>query len=123
MRLTNWRGARPGKQDIIIAKNYLNKEELGALNNIVEQYLIFAEGQAKRRVPMYMKDWVKKLHGFLTLNDRNILEHARKISHDLAVDKAKKEYEMFRTEQLRSINEDDVFIELEKSLMQKGGEK
>jgi hypothetical protein len=58
MGLTNWRGTKPRKQDVSIAKNYLTEEELAALNNLVEQYLIFAEGQAMRRIPMYMKDWV-----------------------------------------------------------------
>src|ERR1017187_245931 len=56
MGLTNWRGTKPRKQDVGIAKNYLNEPELAALNNLVEQYLIFATGQAMRRIPMYMKD-------------------------------------------------------------------
>ena len=76
MGLTNWRGTKPRKQDVGIAKNYLKENELEALNNLAEQYLIFATGQAMRRMPMYMKDWIEKLHGFLKLNDRNILEHA-----------------------------------------------
>ena len=88
MGLTNWRGTKPRKQDVSIAKNYLNEDELSALNNLTEQYLVFAEGQAMRRIPMYMKDWIEKLHGFLQLNDRNILDHAGKISHQLAADKA-----------------------------------
>jgi len=74
--LTNWRGVVVRKQDVSIAKNYLSEPELAALNNLVEQYLVFAEGQAMRRVPMHMLDWVKKLDGFLTLNDRDILTHA-----------------------------------------------
>jgi hypothetical protein len=61
----------------------------------VEQYLVFAEGQAMRRVPMYMKDWITKLNGFLQLNDRNILEHAGKISHEIALEKAQNEYDTF----------------------------
>ena len=95
MGLTNWRGAKPRKQDVTIAKNYLSENELAALNNLVEQYLIFAEGQAMRRITMYMKDWIEKLNGFLTLNDRNILNHAGKISHQLATAKAEKEYDKF----------------------------
>ena len=55
MGLTNWRGAKVRKQDVAIAKNYLNEEELAALSNLVEQYLVFAEGQAMRRVPMYAR--------------------------------------------------------------------
>ncbi|MDP2208751.1 MAG: virulence RhuM family protein [Bacteroidota bacterium] len=95
MGLTNWRGTKPRKQDVSIAKNYLNEPELSALNNLVEQYLVFAEGQAMRRIPMYMKDWIEKLHGFLKLNDRNILEHAGNISHQLAIAKAEKEYDKY----------------------------
>ena len=102
MGLTNWRGTKPRKQDVGIAKNYLKENELEALNNLAEQYLIFATGQAMRRMPMYMKDWIEKLHGFLKLNDRNILEHAGKISHLLAIEKAEKEYDMF---QLKTRNE------------------
>ena len=72
MGLTNWEGARIRKTDVAIAKNYLNEEELRALNNLVEQYLIFAQSQAERRVPMTMRDWITKLEGFLALNDRAI---------------------------------------------------
>lgn len=78
--LTNWRGATIRKQDVAIAKNYLTEPELAALNNLVEQYLIFAEGQAMRRVPMHMVDRVKKLDAFLTLNERDVLTHAGRIS-------------------------------------------
>lgn len=84
MELTNWRGAKVRKADVSIAKNYLNADELAALNNLVEQYLVFAEGQAMRRTPMSMNDWIGKLHGFLTINDRDILEHAGKTSHDMS---------------------------------------
>ncbi len=97
MGLTNWRGAKVRKQDVAIAKNYLDVDELAALNNLVEQYLVFAEGQAMRRVPMHMSDWISKLHGFLTINDRGILEHAGKISHELALARAEAEYEAFNT--------------------------
>jgi hypothetical protein len=95
MGLTNWRGAKVRKEDVPIAKNYLNEAELAALNNLVEQYLVFAEGQAMRRVPMHMKDWIAKLHAFLTINDRNILTHAGKISHQMAKELAEAEYEKF----------------------------
>ncbi len=94
--LTNWRGAAVRKQDVAIAKNYLTEPELAALNNLVEQYLIFAEGQAMRRIPMHMADWVAKLDGFLKLNDRNILTHAGRISHEMAQAKAELEYGKFK---------------------------
>jgi hypothetical protein len=84
MGLTNWRGTKVRKQDVTTAKNYLSEEELKSLNNLVEQYLIFAEGQAMRRISMTMADWFKKLDGFLALNDRNVLDHAGKISHQMA---------------------------------------
>ncbi|HEB85466.1 MAG TPA: hydroxyacid dehydrogenase [Gammaproteobacteria bacterium] len=95
MGLTNWRGRKVRKQDVVNAKNYLGEEELRALNNLVEQYLIFAEGQAMRRIPMTMADWIKKLDGFLVLNDRNILDHADKVSHQLAKQLAEQEYDKF----------------------------
>jgi hypothetical protein len=94
--LTNWRGAVIRKQDVSIAKNYLSEPELAALNNLVEQYLIFAQGQAMRRVPMHMADWIEKLNGFLTLNDRDILTHAGRISHEMAQAKAELEYDKFK---------------------------
>ena len=66
MGLTSWRGDKVRKQDVTIAKNYLSEDELKSFNNLVEQYLIFAEGQAMRRIAMTMMDWLKKLDGFLT---------------------------------------------------------
>jgi len=101
MGLTSWRGDKVRKTDVTIAKNYLNEEELSALNNLVEQYLVFAEGQAMRRIPMHMNEWLEKLNGFLELNDRDILEHAGKISHDMAKERAESEYNMFNIERIR----------------------
>jgi len=94
--LTNWRGSVIRKQDVVIAKNYLTEPELAALNNLVEQYLVFAEGQAMRRVPMHMADWITKLDAFLTLNERDILTHAGRISHEMAQGKAELEYDRYR---------------------------
>ncbi len=115
MGLANWRGTKPRKQDVSIAKNYLNEDELSPLNNLTEQYLVFAEGQAMRRIPMYMKDWIEKLHGFLQLNDRNILDHAGKISHHLAVEKAESEYEKYNNFKNNEIESD--FDKATKGLM------
>jgi hypothetical protein len=100
--LTSWRGAVIRKQDVSIAKNYLSEPELETLNNLVEQYLIFAQGQAMRRVPMHMADWIEKLNGFLTLNDRDILTHAGRISHEMAQDKAELEYDKFKALEARA---------------------
>ena len=94
--LTNWRGAAIRRQDVAIAKNYLSEPELAALNSLVEGYLIFAQGQAMRRVAMHMADWTKKLDGFLTLNERDILTHAGRISHEMAQTKAELEYDKFK---------------------------
>lgn len=95
MGLTSFRGSKVRKADIAIAKNYLSQEEIAALNNLTEQYLVFAQGQAMQRIPMYMKDWVAKLDGFITLNGRQLLQDAGRISHDLAVSKAEGEYALF----------------------------
>ena len=107
MGLTSWRGNKIRKSDVSIAKNYLNEEELSELNNLVEQYLIYAKGQAQRRVPMYMNDWSIKLNGFLTLNDREILNNAGKISHELSKETAELEYLKFKESQQKRITESD----------------
>jgi len=106
MGLTSWKGAKPRKQDVSIAKNYLTEDELLALNNLTEQYLVFAEGQAMRKIPMHMKDWIEKLNGFLKLNDREILMHAGKISHKLATEMAESEYEKFNQTQINTTESD-----------------
>lgn len=98
MGLTTWKNSPEGpirKTDVSIAKNYLSEEELKALNLIVTAYLDFAEIQAQNRKPMYMKDWVTKLDGFLQLSDKNILTTAGKISHQFAQDHAEKEFEKY----------------------------
>lgn len=114
MGLTTWEGARPRKTDALVAKNYLTEAELRALNNLAEQYLIFAEGQAQRRIAMTMEDWVKKLEGFLTLNDREILKDAGKVSATLAKAHVEREFEKFRVQQDRLYESD--FDKLVKSL-------
>jgi hypothetical protein len=98
--MTNWVGAKPGKAEAVIAKNYLSSEELNALNRIVVAYLELAEVQALNRKPMYMRDWIAKLDDFLRLGGRDILKHAGKISHEQAVRKAELEFEKFHRAQL-----------------------
>lgn len=105
MGLSSYRGAKVRKADIVTAKNYLNENELDALNNLVEQYLIFAQGQAKRRIAMTMQDWIKKLDAFLSINDRDILNHAGKISHELAKQQAEAEYDKFHTQRIQQSDE------------------
>ena len=98
------------KADVEIGKNYLNEEEIGILKLIVEQFLAYAETQAIQHKPMYMRDWIEKLKQVLTMNDKNILEHAGSISHKLALQKAANEYDKYKEvqkqlERLESIKE------------------
>ena len=103
------------KRDITIGKNYLNEQEIGQLKLIVEQFLAYAEAQAQAEKPMYMRDWIQKLRLVLTMNDKNILEHAGTISHEMAVRKASKELQAYNAlqremEHLESIKELDYDI-------------
>ena len=103
------------KADITIGKNYLNEEEIKMLKLVVEQFLAYAEAQALAHKPMYMRDWVEKLKLVLTLNEKNILEDAGHISHQLAVAKAGEEYTKYKEiqrslEHLSSIKELDEDI-------------
>ena len=102
MGLTAWKNAPTGairKGDVSIAKNYLDAEEIDALNRIVTAYLEFAELQAKGKKPMHMAAWVAKLDDFIRISDRELLTHAGRISHETARLKAEAEYQTFRTEQ------------------------
>ncbi len=95
MGLSTWTGTVPRKSDVTVAKNYLAADELDALNRIVSAYLEFAELQALGRRPMHMADWIAKLDDFLRLGEREILEHAGRVSHDVEVARAESEYERF----------------------------
>lgn len=121
--LTNFRGKKPTKDEILIAKNYLNEKELQILNNLTEQYLVFAEGQAMQKIPMYQKDWIKKLNDFLNINDKNILETAGKISHELAKEIAAKEFDKYQRRELKKPSKADFdfdnFIEKSNRLLKK----
>jgi hypothetical protein len=95
MGLTTWKNAPHGpirKTDVTVAKNYLNEQEIGELNRIVSMYLDYAEDQARRKRPMHMTDWVAKLDAFLRFNERNILTHVGKVSHELAEEHAHAEF-------------------------------
>lgn len=102
MGLTSFRGTKVRKADVAIAKNYLSYGELAALNNLTEQYLVFAQGQAMQRIPMHMHDWVAKLDAFISINGRNILEDAGTISHDLAISKAETQYDLFNAARIEA---------------------
>lgn len=117
--LTNFRGTKPTKEEVLIAKNYLNEKELLVLNNLVEQYLIFAEGQAMQRIPMYMKDWIDKLHSFLQINNKDILKDAGKISHELAMEIALKNFDEYKKKESKILiddNFDDIATKTIKSI-------
>ena len=109
MGLTSWPGAERGKPplraDAGIAKNYLQEDELGALNRIVTAYLEFAEIQATNRRAMAMADWIAKLDDFLRVADREVLDHAGRISHEQAKLKAEAEYDRFRAVRINAESE------------------
>lgn len=96
MGLTNFPSDSIKRQDVTVAKNYLGPSELEELNLIVSQYLEFAELQARNRKAMYMNDWIDKLHGFLTLNDKEILGHKGSIDSATAKKYALSEYDSYK---------------------------
>ena len=96
------------KSDVSVGKNYLNEEELQALKLIVEQFLAYAEAQAIKQKPMYMKDWINKLRLILTMNEHNILEHAGSISHVMAIEKATREYETYKDQERAQVRLESI---------------
>lgn len=94
--MTNWVGAAPRASDAVVAKSYLNAEELEALNRIVTAYLEFAELQAMNRRPMTMDAWIAKLDDFLRLSDRDVLTHAGRIGREQALEFSKAEFARYR---------------------------
>lgn len=110
MGLTNWPGNRIIRKDVMVAKNYLAEDELGLLNLIVDQYLSFAEVQARLKKVMSMAAWIEKLHAFLALNEKEILQGAGKVSKQLADDLAMREYDKFQ-EQRRAAGELDESLD------------
>jgi hypothetical protein len=122
--LTSWNGARVRQSDVLVAKNYLLADEIGQLNRLVTMWLDYAEDQAQRRRPIYMKDWQEKLDSFLQFNQRAILEHSGKISMQQAQAKALEHYQAFSQ---RRIEEGDAIAEKEfeeevKRMLPKGRE-
>jgi len=111
MGLTSFKGKKPTKQEITVAKNYLTEEELAVLNRLVSAYLDIAEINAMQRKPMYMKDWIEVLDGFIKMSRQNVLTHAGKISAELAQQKAMAEYELYRKKS------DDELSEVEKQFI------
>lgn len=103
------------KSEVSIAKNYLNADEIKLLGLLVEQYLAFAETMAQQQTPMYMKDWIERLDTILQLNGRELLTHAGKISHKMALDKSGEEYAKFK-QHLRAIEKENSLMELEEDI-------
>ena len=101
MGMTSFKGKRPTLAEAKIAKNYLNEDELDTLNHLVSAYLDLAELQALRRKPMYMRDWIARLDDYLRMTDSEVLQNAGKVSHALAEQKAKEEYQKYK--QLQSM--------------------
>ncbi len=96
------------KSDVSIAKNYLNEEEIKLLGLLVEQYLAFAETMAQQHIPMYMKDWMGRLDNILQMNGRELLTHAGKISHQMAIEKSNQELEKYNEEQKKITHEQSL---------------
>lgn len=112
MGLTSWEGKQIKKSDSEIAKNYLNDEEIDALNKIVTAYLDIAEVQALNHEPMYMKDWLQTIDDYLKMTRREILTTKGRVSHQQAIEKAHAEYEKFKKKQ------DDILSPVEKHFIE-----
>ena len=103
------------KEEVSIAKNYLDEAEMKLLGLIVEQYLAFAETMAQQHIPMYMKDWIDRLDAIVQLNGRELLTHAGTITHQQALDKSSQEYQKYR-EQQKQIEKENSLKELEQDI-------
>ena len=115
--LTNFRGSIPTRKESEVAKNYLNEEELNILNRMVSAYLEIAEIQAMDRVPMYMSDWIIQLDNFLKMTNKEILTNSGTISHDKAIERAHKEYDIYKEKIKNRISkvEQDFLAQLEQT--------
>ncbi|HKK09908.1 MAG TPA: RhuM family protein [Bacteroidales bacterium] len=103
------------KSDVSIAKNYLTEQEMRLLGLLVEQYLAFAETMAEQQTPMYMDDWIERLDVILKMNGRELLDHAGKISHQMALEKSSEEYETFK-EQRKKLKREESLKEIEEDI-------
>ena len=123
MGLTTWENAPDGKilkADVTVAKNYLSQEEMDYLERIVSLYLDYAELQARRKIPMSMEDWSRRLDGFLEFNGEKLLTGPGKISAEQAKLHAETEYEKYRLVQDRLYQSDfDRFLMLEQEVNHK----
>ncbi len=117
MGLTNWKNAPQGrirKADVVVAKNYLDSQELESLNLIVAMYLDYAELQAKNKKIMYMQDWINKLNAFLNFNEKDILQDSGKVTAEIARACAESEFEKYQVIQDQTYQSDfDKLLEME----------
>ncbi|MDX9813716.1 MAG: RhuM family protein [Sulfurimonadaceae bacterium] len=100
--MSSFDGKNITKKDVVTAKNYLAEDEIKLLGLLVEQYLAFAETMAMQHTPMYMKDWIARLDAVISLNGKELLTHAGKISHQVAKEKSELEYKKLKDEQKRA---------------------
>ena len=119
--MTNFKGDYITKDDVKIAKNYLTEIELQRLNLLVSQFLDYAEFQALEQIPMTMKDWIDALDNQIVANRRKLLEGKGSISHKQAIEKAEREFEIYRAREMRQLESD--FDRAVKMLQQKNEEK
>jgi hypothetical protein len=103
------------KNDVSIAKNYLNEEEIKLLGLLVEQYLAFAETMAQQHTPMYMTDWINRLDAILQLNGRELLAHAGTVSHEMAMERSGDEYSKYKTTQ-KQLEKEQSLKEIEEDI-------
>ena len=105
MGMTAFKGKKPTKTEISIAKNYLTEDELALLNRLVSAYLDIAEINAMQQRPMYMKDWIEVLDDFIKMSRQDVLTHTGKISAELAREKALAEYDSYRIKSADELSE------------------
>ncbi len=114
MGLTSFEGELPRVKDIGVAKNYLSEDELKVLNNLVSGYFDFAEVQAMKKRPMYMKDYIYQLDAILSSTGEKLLDGAGRVSHQQAMDKAQAEYKKFQAKTLTEVER--IYLETIKSI-------
>jgi len=121
MGLTTFKGEMPLKSDIVIAKNYLDKDELFRLNLMVSAFFDLAEIKAQEHKKMYMKDWVRQLDKFVEIYGKGVLEGAGTVSHEKAIEKAEKEYGKYQVKTLSQVEKDylETILTLQKKIEKK----
>ena len=105
----------PWPEQISVAKNYLQEDEIKLLGLIVEQYLAFAETMALENTPMYMKDWISRLDVIVQLNGKELLIHAGEISHQMALEKSSEEFKKYKETQ-KQIDKENSLKEIEQDI-------